>query len=92
MPKIQKNVIFRPDKFAINCLAPLPFLFGAFREKSFRVAIYSYMRKAIGFLIILWGLSHFLNQTFNALNSAAAQSFKTIEMAALVTQERLIQK
>jgi hypothetical protein len=49
------------------------------------------MRKAIGFVIVLWALSHFLNQTFTALNSAAAQSFKTIETAARVAEIQLIQ-
>jgi hypothetical protein len=49
------------------------------------------MRKAIGFLIVLWGLSYFLSQTFVALNSAAAQSFKTIETAAAVAEARLIE-
>ena len=48
------------------------------------------MRKAIGFLIILWGLSNFLNQTFVSLDKAAAQSFKTIETAARVSEIKLI--
>lgn len=60
-------------------------------EESLRVAILLYMRKAVGFVIILWALSHFLNQTFTALNSAAAQSFKTIETAARVAEIQLIQ-
>ncbi len=86
---VQKCGSLERDKFIANCLAPLPFLLGAFREKSFRVAIYLYMRKAIGFLIILWGLSHFLNQTFVSLDKAAAQSFKTIETAARVSEVKL---
>ena len=49
------------------------------------------MRKAIGFVIVLWALSHFLNQTFTALNLAVAQSFKTIETAAKVSEKRLIE-
>ena len=50
------------------------------------------MRKAIGFVIVLWALSQFLNQAFVALNSAAAQSFKTIETAAIVAEKRMIEK
>ena len=50
------------------------------------------MRKAIGFVIILWALSHFLGQSFSALNSAAAQGFNTLETAAEVAEQRLIQK
>ena len=50
------------------------------------------MRKAIGIVIVLYALSHFLSESFNALDQAAAQSFKTIETAAIVAEERLIQK
>ncbi len=50
------------------------------------------MRKAIGFVIVLYALSHFMSESFSALNRAASQSFKTIETAALVAEERLIQK
>lgn len=67
------------------------FLGGAFREKSFAVAIDTRMRKALGFVIVLWALSHFLQATFLALNEAAAQSFKTVETAAQVAERHLIQ-
>lgn len=50
------------------------------------------MRKAIGLLIVLWGLSQFFSLAFNALDSAAKESIKTIEMAAVLTQEKLSQK
>jgi len=49
------------------------------------------MRKAIGFLVILWGLSNFLQSTFSALDAAATQSFNTIETAARVAEVRLIE-
>jgi len=48
------------------------------------------MRKAIGFVIILWALSHFLQSSFLALNSAVEQSFKTVETAAKVAEKHLI--
>jgi hypothetical protein len=73
------------------CGAPSIFIWSFSREK-FLGRYTPSMRKAIGFVIILWALSHFLNQTFVALNSAAAQSFKTIETAAVVAQERLIER
>ena len=47
------------------------------------------MRKAIGFLIGLWGLSVFFNTAFPALDSAARESFKTLEVAAIVAQDNL---
>lgn len=47
------------------------------------------MRKAIGFLIILWGLSIFFDTAFVALDGAARESFKTIETAAVATQASL---
>jgi hypothetical protein len=50
------------------------------------------MRKAIGFVIVLWAVSHFLSNSFSALNSAAAQSFRTIETAARVAEIKLIQE
>ena len=50
------------------------------------------MRKAIGFLIVLWGLSNFLSQTFVQLDEAGAQSFKTLETAALAAEIRLTQR
>lgn len=47
------------------------------------------MRRAIGFIIVLWGLSHFFGQAFQALEMAATASFQTVEVAATVTQEKL---
>lgn len=48
-----------------------------------------FMFRAIGFLITLWGLSHFFSNAFSALDSAATQSFKMVETAAQVTQSKL---
>jgi hypothetical protein len=47
------------------------------------------MRKAIGFLIILWALSMFFESALPAADNAARESFKTIETAALVSQQKL---
>jgi hypothetical protein len=47
------------------------------------------MFRAIGFLIILWGLSQFFSSSFVALDGAATESFRTIEMAAIVSQTQL---
>ena len=40
------------------------------------------MFRAIGFLIMLWGLSHFFNSAFSAFENAATATFKTVETAA----------
>ncbi len=48
------------------------------------------MRKAIGFVIVLWALSQFLSNSFQALDAAASQSFKTVETAARVAEIHLI--
>jgi hypothetical protein len=47
------------------------------------------MRKAIGFLIVLWGLSQYFSSAMFELDSAAAKSFSTIGVAAEVTSLRL---
>jgi len=47
------------------------------------------MFKALGFLIILAGLSHYFASSFHAFDSAATQGFKTFEAAAILSQERI---
>ena len=47
------------------------------------------MRRAIGFVIVLWALSHYFEQAMINLGDTASASFKTIEMAALVSQQKL---
>lgn len=47
------------------------------------------IRSGIGFLIVLWGLSQFFTSSFQALDGAAAESFKTIEAAAITSQIQL---
>jgi hypothetical protein len=47
------------------------------------------IRTSLGFLILLWGLSQFFSDSFQALDSAAAQSFKTIEAAAITSKIQL---
>lgn len=47
------------------------------------------MRSAIGFLIVLWGLTQFFGQAMSELEKAAALSFKTIGTAAQLAESRL---
>jgi len=48
------------------------------------------MRNAIGFLIILFGLSQFFSTSFAALDGAARETFKTVEVAAIKSQQQII--
>lgn len=47
------------------------------------------MRKAIGFLIILWGVTQFLPTTLPAADDAARESLRAIEAAAVLSQEQI---
>ncbi len=47
------------------------------------------MFRAIGILIVLWGLSNFFSSAFMALDDAARESFKFVETAAVVSQAQM---
>lgn len=47
------------------------------------------MFRAIGFLIVLWGLSQFFTSAFVAADDAARESLKFIERAAIVAQTKI---
>lgn len=47
------------------------------------------MRNALGFLIILWGISQFFTTATYALDSAAKETFKALEVAAIVSQQNM---
>ncbi len=49
------------------------------------------MRKAIGFVIVLWALSQYFSSSFIALDSAATESFKAVEAAAITSQLQLLE-
>jgi hypothetical protein len=49
------------------------------------------MRKAVGYLIVLWGLSHFFGQAMSELDKTATASLKVIGVAAEVAQTKLIE-
>ena len=50
------------------------------------------MRRSIGFLIIVWGLSQFFASAFSALDGAARESFELIEVSAVISQEKLLKQ
>ncbi len=47
------------------------------------------MFKAIGFVIVLWALTHYFGQAMSKLDDAASASFTTIEVAAIVVADKL---
>ena len=47
------------------------------------------MFRAIGFLIILWGVSLYFGDSLKAFDRAATETFKTIELSAQVSQMQL---
>lgn len=47
------------------------------------------MRRAIGFIIVLWGISVYFGQAMHDFGAAASASFKTVEVAAGVAQTKL---
>lgn len=51
-----------------------------------------HMRKSIGFLIMLWGVSQFFQTSFVALDGAARESFKLIETSAVVSQQKILEQ
>ncbi len=50
------------------------------------------MRRSIGFLIMLWGLSQFFSTSFPALDGAARESFELIEVSANVSQQKILEQ
>jgi hypothetical protein len=48
------------------------------------------MRRSIGFLIMLWGVSQFFSSSFSAFDGAASESFKLIETSAIISQEKML--
>lgn len=50
------------------------------------------MRNALGLLIVLWGLSKFFTTSFTALDDAARESLKLIEVTAVASQQQIKEK
>ena len=47
------------------------------------------MRKAVGFVIILWALSQYFSTSFVALDDAARETLRAVETAAVVSQTQI---
>lgn len=48
------------------------------------------MRRAIGFIIMLWALSQFFATAFVAADGAARESFHLIEASAVTSQHKIL--
>ena len=49
------------------------------------------MRKSLGFLVMLWGLSQFFTSAFVAFDGAASESFRLIEASAVTSQQKMLE-
>jgi hypothetical protein len=47
------------------------------------------MRKSLGFLVMLWGLSQFFSSAFLAFDTAARESFHLIEASAVTSSQKI---
>lgn len=81
------------EKFLDGTLAPHFYLFERFFTKTLGVIITLHiMFKAIGFVIALFAMAHFFGNAISALDSALVQSFNTLETAASLAQDNLLNK
>ena len=58
-------------------------------RRGFGTQSHIFMFKALGFLIILWGLVHFFSAAYVELDQAAAKSFHLVGTAAELAEVRL---
>ena len=73
--------------FLSSSLSAQPTLVGAlFVEIRFSEHKTSRMFRAIGVVIILWGISLFFGSSIKALDQAATATFQTLETAAVVSE------
>ena len=68
------------------------FLVEASSRKRFQECNTYIMRRSIGFLVMLWGMSQFFSSAFSALDGAARESFQLIEASAVVSQEKVLEQ
>ncbi len=47
------------------------------------------MRKALGFVLILWVITHIFTEATQSFEAAAVAGFETFRAAAVLSQERL---
>lgn len=48
------------------------------------------MFRAIGFVIVLYAITQFMSDAFDAFVDAAAATFQTVEVAAVISKHQLI--
>ncbi len=67
-------------------------IIGALDRIRLEVAKNTIMRKSLGFLVMLWGLSQFFTSAFVAFDSAARESFRLIEASAVTSQQKMLER
>lgn len=67
------------------------FYLASFQQKRSKRALNlnKFMFRAIGFLIILWGVSLYFGSSIRALDQAATATFETVEVAAVVYRSQM---
>lgn len=48
------------------------------------------MMRALGFIIVLYAISNMMSEPFQAFEDALAATFQTVEVAAVVSQEQMV--
>lgn len=48
------------------------------------------MRKAVGLIITLWGISIFFNASLSAFDAAFSETMRTVQTAAIIAQEEMV--
>lgn len=77
------------ERRAGKCSRPFWYLDRTCCEAGFGDATFMCMRRALGFLIVLWGLSHYFGQALHDLEAAASASLRMVTTAAVVGEAKL---
>ncbi len=67
----------------------LPTYSGASLSREVQECNIHFMRRSLGFLVLLWGVSHFFSSSFQAFDAAARESLKLVEASAIISQEKI---
>lgn len=77
--------------FHSNALTSVDLQIAVFTKTQLTDAIYKYMRKAIGFALVLYVVSHMMSEPFTAFMHATSATMETVEVAANLSQQQLIE-
>lgn len=49
-----------------------------------------YMMRAIGFVIVLYALSHMMSESFHSFENAVTATFETVQVAATISKYHML--